>query len=250
MEADGDGLVARGVGVRFSGVHAIEDVSIALRPGEIVGLVGPNGAGKTTLVNVLSGFQRPNAGGRVWLDGEPIAGWPPDRIARRGAARTFQAVRLFTGLTVSQNVEAALAAGGTARGAARREAMRLLDYLGIAARAHAPGDGLSYGDERRVGIARALALAPRYLMLDEPAAGMNLGRGGGAGRPHRPHPERSGLRRPAHRAQYEPRGQGVRAAPRPVQRAHHRRRNPGRGDGPPRVPHRLFGRGAPMRTHP
>lgn len=169
------GLVAERVSVHFSGVHAIEDVSLSLGEDEILGLVGPNGAGKTTMVNVLSGFQRPNAGGSVRLDGALAAGWSPDRFARAGAVRTFQAVRLFKGLTVSQNVEAAFAAAGRARSVARREARRLLEYLGIADRADAAGDALSYGDERRVGIARALALSPRYLMLDEPAAGMNLG---------------------------------------------------------------------------
>ena len=95
-------LVAEGVSVRFGGLAAIDDVSFTLEPGEIVGLIGPNGAGKTTLVNVLSGFQRPSAG-EVRLDGRPFASATPDAFARAGVARTFQAVRLFKGLSVSEN---------------------------------------------------------------------------------------------------------------------------------------------------
>lgn len=166
-------LAAQAVSVHFAGVRAIEDVSVALAPGEILGLVGPNGAGKTTMVNVLSGFQTPNAGA-VTLNGVVVAGKPSDWLARNGVVRTFQAVRLFRKLTVSENVEAALVSLGTGRRAARAKAMEILTYLGIAHRAHTQGDALNYGDERRVGIARALALNPSFLLLDEPAAGMNV----------------------------------------------------------------------------
>ena len=107
-------LVAEGVSVRFGGLAAIDGVSFTLEPGEIVGLIGPNGAGKTTLVNVLSGFQKPSAG-EVRLDGRRFAGATPDAFARAGIARTFQAVRLFKGLSVSENLEVSLVANGLSR---------------------------------------------------------------------------------------------------------------------------------------
>ena len=166
-------LKAENVSVHFSGVQALTDVSLTLSPGEILGLVGPNGAGKTTMVNVLSGFQRAH-NGRIVLNDDPAIGRSGDWFVRAGVVRSFQAVRLFRGLTVSENVEAALAGHGFSRRAARGRAAEILDYMGIAARADALGDALSYGDERRVGMARALALSPRYLLLDEPAAGMTL----------------------------------------------------------------------------
>lgn len=166
-------LTAQAVSVHFAGVRAIEDVSVTLAPREILGLVGPNGAGKTTMVNVLSGFQVPHAGG-ITLNGAAVTGRSSDWLARHGVVRTFQAVRLFRKLTVSENVEAALVSRGTGRSAARRKAVDLLTYLGIGDRAQVQADALNYGDERRVGIARALALNPAFLLLDEPAAGMNV----------------------------------------------------------------------------
>ena len=166
-------LAAQGVSVHFAGLRAIEDVSVELAPREILGLVGPNGAGKTTMVNVLSGFQTPHAGG-VTLNGTPVTGRSSDWLARHGVVRTFQSVRLFRKLTVSENVEAALVSTGSGRIAARRKSLELLTYLGINHRAQTTGDALNYGDERRVGIARALALNPAFLLLDEPAAGMNV----------------------------------------------------------------------------
>lgn len=166
-------LEAENVSVHYSGVRALTDVSMTLEPGEILGLVGPNGAGKTTMVNVLSGFQRAH-GGRIVLNGDPAGDRSGDWFVRCGVVRSFQAVRLFPGLSVSENVEAPLAGQGMNRRAARARAAELLDYLGIGERADAPGNALSYGDERRVGIARALALSPKFLLLDEPAAGMTL----------------------------------------------------------------------------
>src|ERR1700729_2473496 len=118
-------LVAGGVSVRFGGLAAIEDVSFTLGPGEIVGLIGPNGAGKTTLVNVLSGFQRPHAG-RLHLGDREITGMARDGFARAGVVRTFQAVRLFKGLTVSENIEVACVNRGVGRAEARRRARGLL----------------------------------------------------------------------------------------------------------------------------
>ncbi len=166
-------LAASGVTVHFSGIKAIENVSVELSRGDILGLVGPNGAGKTTMVNVLSGFQRPHAGG-VSVGGVSAAGRSEAWFARNGVVRTFQSVRLFRGLTVSENIEASLSSLSIGRLAARRRAAELLNYMGIADRAHARADTLNYSDERRVGMARALGLEPKFLLLDEPAAGMNL----------------------------------------------------------------------------
>lgn len=166
-------LLAKEIAVHFSGVKAVDDVSFTLESGEILGLVGPNGAGKTTMVNVLSGFQFPTQGA-VTLEGVAVTGRKAAWMARNGVVRTFQAVRLFRGLSVSENIEAAVTGLGVGRAAARRRAMSVLDYMGIASRAGIEGGALNYGDERRVGIARALALNPRFLLLDEPAAGMNV----------------------------------------------------------------------------
>jgi ABC-type branched-subunit amino acid transport system ATPase component len=164
-------LVADGVSVRFGGLAAIDGVSFALDPGEIVGLIGPNGAGKTTLVNVLSGFQKPSAG-EVRLEGRQFPDVTPDAFARAGIARTFQAVRLFKGLSVSENLEVSLAANGLSRRLARERAKALLAEFLPGDRGRMPAAALTYGEERKIGIARALALGPRYLLLDEPAAGM------------------------------------------------------------------------------
>lgn len=166
-------LIATDVSVHFSGLKAIDSVSVSLGRGEILGLVGPNGAGKTTMVNVLSGFQTPTEGSVV-LEDSPVVERNAAWMARNGVVRTFQAVRLFQGLTVSENIEAALTSLGTGRAASRRKAAEILDYMGISDRAEFGGGALNYGDERRVGIARALALNPRFLLLDEPAAGMNV----------------------------------------------------------------------------
>ena len=155
----------------FAGVHALRDVTLELRRGEIVGLIGPNGAGKSTLVNVLSGFDRPSSGA-VELEGRDVTRWRPSRRGRAGLARTFQHSHGFRALSVRENVEvAALGAGLSAR-AARERADELLAALGLAVNADAPADSLAQGDERRLGVARALATDPRYVLLDEPAAGL------------------------------------------------------------------------------
>lgn len=166
-------LRATDISVRFSGVSAIDHVSIALNKGEILGLIGPNGAGKTTMVNVLSGFQRP-ASGSVSISDRDAGGRAADWFSRNGVVRTFQAVRLFRGMTVSENVEVGFATLGVGRAEARRRAAALLDIIGLANHADTLCGGLNYGDERRVGIARALAMSPNFLLLDEPAAGMNI----------------------------------------------------------------------------
>jgi branched-chain amino acid transport system ATP-binding protein len=167
-----DHLEARGLAVHFGGVRAVDGVDLALRKGEIVGLIGPNGAGKTTLVNALSGFQRTTAG-TVLLNGKNVTGLSPHRLARRGLARTFQSVRLFPGLTVLENVELGGVGVGMRRPAARKWARELLERLKLDDKAALYGVGLPHGLERRLGIARALAAKPSFLMLDEPAAGLN-----------------------------------------------------------------------------
>lgn len=164
-------LAAERVTVRFGGLVATDDVSIALAPGEVLGLIGPNGAGKTTLVNILSGFQRAHAGS-VRIAGRDMTRARPSAFARAGVVRSFQAVRLFKDLSAAENVEVGLVGRGVSRSEARRQARALLADFELGHRADRRADALSYGEERRVGLARALALRPRFLLLDEPAAGL------------------------------------------------------------------------------
>ena len=166
-------LALRAVGVSryFEGVQALDGVDLELSRKEVVGLIGPNGAGKTTLVNVITGFDLPTSG-TVELEGREITRWPPQRRGRAGLARTFQHGHAFSGLTVRENVEvAALGVGASAR-EARRRASRLLDALGLAGRADEGAAALPHGDERKLGVARALATEPSYVLMDEPAAGL------------------------------------------------------------------------------
>ena len=165
-------LEARGVSVNFEGLAAIDGVTLSLGRREIFGLIGPNGAGKTTMVNVLTGFQKPSRGA-VTMGGVDVTGWPPHRIGRKGLARTFQAVRLYPDMTVSENLEAAAVGTGLGRLEAARRARAILEWMSFAEKAHRHADTLPYGDERRVGIGRALAMAPHFVLLDEPAAGMS-----------------------------------------------------------------------------
>jgi ABC-type branched-subunit amino acid transport system ATPase component len=176
MVAGDTALRARGVRVEFQGLRAVDGVDVTLHAGEILGLIGPNGAGKTTLVNVISGFQRPSAGD-VSLAGARVTGWPPQRLARRGLARTFQAVRLFAGLTTIENVEAACVGVGLSRRRARRRADESLAAFGLGHRRDVPAARLPLGEERLLGIARSLATSPRWLLLDEPAAGLDEAEG-------------------------------------------------------------------------
>ncbi|WP_114795484.1 ABC transporter ATP-binding protein [Gaiella occulta] len=167
----GGALRAAGVSRSFEGVHALQGVSIELHRHEVVGLIGPNGAGKSTLVNILTGFDFPTAGS-VSLDGRDVTGWSAHRRGRHGLARTFQHSHSFRSLSVRENVEvAALGVGAGAR-AARMRAGELLDLLGLAAYAEAPAGSLPHGDERRLGVARALATEPSFVLMDEPAAGL------------------------------------------------------------------------------
>ena len=155
----------------FEGVHALHDVTLELHRHEVVGLIGPNGAGKSTLVNVMSGFDFPTAG-TVELEGDDVTRWPAARRGRAGLARTFQHSRSFRELSVRENVEvAALGVGARAR-EARRRADELLGLLGLEPLADVPAASLAHGDERRLGVARALATEPRFVLMDEPAAGL------------------------------------------------------------------------------
>lgn len=172
---------------RFEGLHAVKDVCLQLREGELAGIIGPNGAGKTTVFNLITGVYRPT-GGDIRLAGESIVGLAPSQIVRRGIARTFQTIRLFRELTVLDNVRIAhyqsvgyplLSSFLRTPGMVRREAaivqrsLELLDVFGLADLATERAGNLSYGAQRQLEIARALATSPRLLLLDEPAAGMN-----------------------------------------------------------------------------
>jgi branched-chain amino acid transport system ATP-binding protein len=167
----GESLRASAISRSFDGVKALQGVDLDVQRGEVVGLIGPNGAGKSTLVNVLSGFDQPDSG-TVSLGDEDVTRWSPHRRGRHGLARTFQHSRGFRSLSVRENIEvSALGVGAGPRRAAER-ANGLLDRLGLARYADAPASALAHGDERRLGVARALAMDPRFVLLDEPAAGL------------------------------------------------------------------------------
>ena len=167
----GASLRAAAVSRAFEGVQALRDVTFELHRHEVVGLIGPNGAGKSTLVNVLTGFDLPDEG-TVELAGRDITRWTPHRRGRHGLARTFQHSRSFRGLSVRENVEVAALGAGAGPGIARRRASDLLERLQLTSYAGAPAGSLAQGDERRLGVARALATDPGFVLLDEPAAGL------------------------------------------------------------------------------
>jgi branched-chain amino acid transport system ATP-binding protein len=170
--ASADMLLAEQVGVTFKGLRALHEVNLQVRPGEVVGLIGPNGAGKTTMVNVLTGFLPPSAG-HIRLGGQLLNGRRAHEFRRLGIARTFQAGRLFRNMSVQDN----LVVSGTALGAslqdANHQARQLIAELQIQPIAQHMAGSVPYTDERRVAIARALMGAPKFLLLDEPAAGMS-----------------------------------------------------------------------------
>jgi len=180
-------LSVQGASKRFGGLQALADVSLAVRRGQIHGLIGPNGAGKTTCFNVITGLYQPDSGSFV-LNGKPYSPSSPHRVAQAGIARTFQNLRLFGEMTALENVMVGRHVrtrqgvfGAVLRHSAAREEERdieqraheLLRLVGIAGLAQRTARYLSYGDQRRVEIARALATDPLLLALDEPAAGMN-----------------------------------------------------------------------------
>jgi branched-chain amino acid transport system ATP-binding protein len=167
-------LSVRNVTRRFGGIVAIDEVSLDVEPGQIVGLIGPNGAGKTTLFNVVTRLYRPDSGA-LEFEGKNLLRTPPHRIVRRGIARTFQNVELFRTMSVLDNV--LVGAHSRTRpfrgGAARGRAQEVLDYVGIGGVAHRPAAGLPFGTLKRVELARALVAEPKLLLLDEPAGGLN-----------------------------------------------------------------------------
>jgi branched-chain amino acid transport system ATP-binding protein len=180
-------LVAEHVTIKFGGLVAVNDVTFVIPPHSIVSLIGPNGAGKTTFFNILTGLYKPTSG-YVELGGVDVTGRSPHKIAQLGLARTFQNIRLFNLMTAEENVMVAmhshLKAGiiGTVLGSPRKRreerearefAGELLEYVGIAKTRYEYARNLSYGDQRRLEVARALALRPQVLLLDEPTAGMN-----------------------------------------------------------------------------
>jgi branched-chain amino acid transport system ATP-binding protein len=167
----GGSLRASSVSRTFTGVRALDGVTLELRRHEVVGLIGPNGAGKSTLVNVLSGFDLPTSG-TVELGDRNVTRWSPHRRGRAGIARTFQHSRSFRGLSVRENVELSALGVGARPRAARARADELLGLLGLEPYEHAPAGSLAHGDERRLGVARALATEPEFVLMDEPAAGL------------------------------------------------------------------------------
>ena len=153
---------------RFGGVVALDDVSLSVERGEIAGLIGPNGAGKTTAFNVITRLYKPDSG-TVTFDGDSLLGTPPHGVIRRGIARTFQNVELFSSMTVRENV----LVGAHSRRAARSGLGEILEYLELERLAERPVSGLPYSTRKRIELARALVSEPRLLLLDEPAGGLS-----------------------------------------------------------------------------
>jgi branched-chain amino acid transport system ATP-binding protein len=181
-----DLLIVRGVSIAFGGVRALHGISLSIPRGSIVATIGPNGAGKTTLFNCISGIYKPDAG-EILLSGRPLVGLKPDRIARLGLARTFQNIELFARMTVLENVLlgrhrhmrtgpiGGMIFGRSAREEEARERRRveeILDFLDLQATRERLVGQLAYGLRKKVELARALALGPSLLLLDEPSAGM------------------------------------------------------------------------------
>lgn len=180
-------LETRNLGISFGGLKAVQGVNLKVKKGEIYGLIGPNGAGKTTLFNLLAGVYRPTTG-RFFLDGEDLTGKGQTQINRRGIARTFQNIRLFSNMSVLSNVMTGLGNRASCtvfesifrlprhRRAEKQihdEAREILGVFGLDEERHLLSSGLPYGKQRKLEIARAVATHPKLLLLDEPAAGMN-----------------------------------------------------------------------------
>jgi branched-chain amino acid transport system ATP-binding protein len=187
MAQNGNILEAVNVRKEFGGLIAVNDVDFVIPRGMIVSLIGPNGAGKTTFFNILTGVYKPTAGG-VFFDGKAIAGLPPHEVTTLGMARTFQNIRLFKNMTALENVLVAMHSrikGGVLRSIFRTPALKkeeqgahergreLLEFSGLRRKDDEYAKNLSYGDQRRLEVARALATEPKLLLLDEPTAGMN-----------------------------------------------------------------------------
>lgn len=168
----GTGLRVQEVTKRFHELTAVDSVSIHLERGEVLGLIGPNGSGKSTLIHVISGVLEPSSG-QVCVGSDVISDYPPDRIARAGIARTFQGTRVFPSLTVVQNIAVAAIGVGASRRVARQRTQELIEYFDMGDWRDAYADRLPYGHKRIVEVARGLAMNPRFLFLDEPAAGLD-----------------------------------------------------------------------------
>jgi branched-chain amino acid transport system permease protein len=171
-KSEGGALVADGISLAFGGLQVLDEVGMRLGRGEVLGLIGPNGAGKTTLVNVISGYQTPDAGS-VSTDGIAVSGSSPARLARQGLARSFQAALPFPHLNCLESVAVGALGVGAGRRQAAVQARMVLGEVGLLEQAGRPAGSLPAGSRRLLGIARALATKPRYLLLDEPAAGLN-----------------------------------------------------------------------------
>lgn len=172
---DGGGhehLITQGLAVHYEAVKAVDGVDLTLQRGQITGLIGPNGAGKTTFMNAVTGFV-PLTAGTVRLDSLDVSDWPPHKLVREGVVRTFQDIATFPELSVFENIELGALGAGLSRARARQRARDLLDRLELGHLARLPASALPHGYERRVGIARAVALSPTFLLLDEPAAGLD-----------------------------------------------------------------------------
>jgi len=167
-------LRAAGIWRSFDGVHALDGVTLELARHEVVGLIGPNGAGKSTLVNIITGFDVPDKG-QVFLGEEDVTGWAPHRLGRQGLARTFQATHSFQGLTVRENIEVSAIGSGATPAAASGTADQLLEMLDLEETQQQPAGILPHGHERKLGVARALATNPSFVLMDEPAAGLHEG---------------------------------------------------------------------------
>jgi branched-chain amino acid transport system ATP-binding protein len=187
MAQNGNILEVVHVRKEFGGLIAVNDVDFVIPRGTIVSLIGPNGAGKTTFFNLITGVYKPTAGG-VFFEGQPIAGLPPHKVTMLGMARTFQNIRLFHNMTALENVLVAMHSrirGGVLRSIFRTPGLRkeeqeahdkgrhLLEFSGLRRKDDDYAKNLSYGDQRRLEVARALATEPKLLLLDEPTAGMN-----------------------------------------------------------------------------
>lgn len=165
-------LEARAISVWFGGVRALDRVSFAVRPGEIFGVIGPNGAGKTTLLNTISAVCRPRSG-NVLVDGVPVVGMRPHRLAQLGVARTFQIVQPFARMTVRENVQVGAMFGNALRADVAAAVAMALDRTGLTAKSGFMPMQLTLAERKRLEVARALAMRPRLLLLDEVMAGLN-----------------------------------------------------------------------------
>ena len=165
-------LELHGVSKRFGGLMANQDVSFSVEAGQIVGLIGPNGAGKTTAFNCVAGFYTPTSG-CIELNGETISGLPPEACARAGVGRTFQVARSFTSMTACENVMAGAMLHHKRVSNARAEALQWLAFVGLDRFADKPAGSMTISEQRRLAVARALAIAPKLLLMDEVMAGLN-----------------------------------------------------------------------------